>query len=194
MLADAHNYIITNDTAYALNRFVAVIGEIGYQDLAYGGTTPLAVDDVVWALGGKVQPNALSSFRATYGHRDGFNSLALDAEYHVTQRTTLFATYSAGIGTDALGIQQNLSISDIDPAGNSINAETGAPLPIANQFFGVQESLFKFKTLSITAQTNLDRDTIGLAVLAQDQVLLSEAVGVAASFPARCHRQPDMVP
>jgi len=181
VLSNAHNYIVTNDAAYALNRFLAVIGEIGYQDFAYGGTTPIAVKDVVWALGAKVQPNALSSIQATYGHRDGFDSLGLNAAYHVTQRTTLFANYAAGIGTDTLGIQQNLAISDIDLAGNSINAETGAPLPVSNAFFGVQQSLFKFKTFSLTARTELDRDTVSVSVSAQDQTLLSEPVVGASS-------------
>jgi uncharacterized protein (PEP-CTERM system associated) len=181
VLDNGYQRTATTNAEYALSRFVAILGELGYEDISFpAGTPPVRITDAVWAFGVKLTPNALSSVRVTYGHRYGFDSVSLGAAYRLTQRTTLYADYGTQIGSDAQQLQSNLAASDIDQTGSTVDALTGAPLAIANQFFGQPTSLYRYKTLSFSARTVLDRDTINVSVLAQEQTLLSTLPGSTA--------------
>ena len=67
-------FLATNRVEYALNRQIALIGELGYENLRFEGIPPLRISDMVWHVGARWDPNPDSSITVTYGHQNGFNS------------------------------------------------------------------------------------------------------------------------
>ncbi len=117
-------FLATNRVEYALNRQIALIGELGYENLRFEGIPPLRISDMVWHVGARWDPNPDSSITVTYGHQNGFNSAFVSGRYALTARTTLYATYATGLLTDQQQIQNNLDLAAIDPYGNLVNSET----------------------------------------------------------------------
>ncbi len=168
-------FLATNRVEYALNRQIALIGELGYENIRYEGIPPLRISDMVWQAGARWDPNPDSSITVTYGHQDGFNSLYVSGYYAVTARTTLYASYTAGLATDQQQIQNNLDLAAIDPYGNLVNSETAGPLFVSNNLLGLNNNLYRIRTLSVNAVTALDRDTVNLYVFRQEQTPVAVA-------------------
>jgi len=153
-----------------------LLGELGYENIRFEGFPPLRISDMVWRGGARWDPNPDSSITVTYGHQDGFNSLFISGRYALTARTTLYATYSAGLLTDQQQIQNNLDLAAIDPYGNLVNSQTAAPLFVSNNLLGLSNNLNRVRTLSVNAVTTLDRDTIALNVYRQEQTPVAVAM------------------
>ncbi len=168
-------FLATNRVEYALNRQIALIGELGYENLRFEGIPPLRISDMVWHVGARWDPNPDSSITVTYGHQDGFNSAFVSGYYALTARTTLYASYAAGLLTDQQQIQNNLDLAAIDPYGNLVNSETLAPLFVSNNLIGLNNNLNRVKTLTVNAVTAFDRDTVSLYVFSQQQTPVAVA-------------------
>lgn len=174
---DFHHTLGIDEIDYAFTREIAGIVDFGGEDLSFAGTPPIHITDVVWDVGARLTPNPDSTITVRYGHHEGINSFFLDATYAVTARTTIYANYSEGLSTDTGEIVNNLDQAAINPYGQTINAETGAPLLINNGFFGLTGNLYRQKSLSLTSTTALDRDSISLSVMYQNQKEVSAVPG-----------------
>ena len=174
---DSHRDIANYGLAYAINRFVSLIGTVGYEDMSYGASSvngvatsvPYKVSGMIGGAGVKLTPNADSSATITYGWIDGGASFTLDATYKPTARTSLFASSSSGITTNSQQISGFVSDSTINDVGISIDPNTGAPLQFANTLVGGTNQAYRLTRTSVTGVLLLDRDTFSTSVIASEQ-------------------------
>ncbi len=175
VLSNAHRDIFTLDNGYALTRNLILLAKLGYENIHYGGTSPVNLQDAIWNIGVRLTPNADSSITVRYGHEDGFNALTLDASYAPTARTRIFARYSSGLATSGEELQNALATSSVDAGGQTVDAQTGAPLLLGSNFFGTQNDLYKLRTLSLTGVLQRARDVISATISNEDQTVISAA-------------------
>jgi uncharacterized protein (PEP-CTERM system associated) len=174
---DSHRDIANYGLAYAINRFVSLIGTVGYEDLSYGASSvngvttsnPYKVSGMIGGAGVKLTPNADSSATLTYGWIDGGASFTLDATYKPTARTSLYASSSSGITTNSQQISGFVSDSTINDNGISVDPNTGAPLQFANTMVGGTNQAYRMTRTSVTGALLLDRDTFSATVIASEQ-------------------------
>jgi uncharacterized protein (PEP-CTERM system associated) len=174
---NSHRDIANYGLAYAINRFVSIIGNVGYEDLSYGASSvngvatsaTYKVSGMVGGAGVKLTPNADSSATITYGWIDGGASFTLDATYKPTARTSLYASSSSGITTNSQQISGFVSDSTINDNGISIDPNTGAPLQFANTLVGGTNQAYRLTRTSVTGALLLDRDTFSASVIASEQ-------------------------
>jgi uncharacterized protein (PEP-CTERM system associated) len=180
LVQNSYQNFYVDDIGYALTRSLTLLAEGGYEQIAYpNGLPPIKIDDAVWGGGMKLQPNADSTIIALYRHRYGFNAPFVDAVYALTPRTKIYANYSEILSSDTQAVQDTLADVKLDQYGNPVEQQTGAPVLLANQLFGVEDGLFRLKQLTLTATTSLERDTISLMVSHQDYSLVSISPGTS---------------
>lgn len=177
----AYQTFITNKLGYAVTRVVAVFGELGYEDIGYpNGAPPVTIQDAVWAIGTTLTPDPASTITVGYGHRYGFNSAFLDGLYAITARTSVYARYQTGLGTDLQTLQSLVALSGTDPYGRVVDSNTGAPLFIGTPGVGLQGNgtLNRTRIFSAGITTSFDRDTVSLGLNGSDQTAIASATGV----------------
>ena len=161
--------IITNRIAYAVSHSVTVFATLGYQNLVYTGGTNQKVKGLVWNIGTTVALNPDSSITASYGRRDGAESLSFNGNYSVSSRTVITGSYSSSLTTQLQNIQRQLDQGVLNASGLLVNSQTGAPLIIGNSGQAVQPGLFRYDVFNLTVQTTLDRDLLTLALISTTQ-------------------------
>ncbi len=179
VLDGAHRNEAVEDVAYALNRFVALLGRVGYQDILYGGLPVTRIEQGVYGVGLRLTPSPASGLVVRYGHHDGFDSAFLNASYAVTARTRVFAGYSEGLTTDQEQISDTLADSTVDAAGVSLDSNTAAPLVLGDNLLGYQNSLYRLRRFSATAVTSYDLDSLSASVLYEKRTLVASGIGFA---------------
>ena len=68
-----------------------------------------------------------------------------------------------------------MNASVLDPLGNPADPQTGAPLLLAGNFFGVQNNLARVRLGSLTGTLLLDRDTVAVTISRQQRQQLAAA-------------------
>jgi uncharacterized protein (PEP-CTERM system associated) len=174
----AYQNIFSNTTGYALTRFVTVFGQLGYEDIHYGGTTPVRISEPTWAFGTTLTPNPDSSITVGYGHKNGTSSAFLDGSYMLTARTRLSAQYFTGLGSDLQQTQNAVASSVVDDFGNAVDYNTGAPVFITDgaRATNGNNSVYRSKNFVASASTLLDVDTLTLSASYQTQSQLTSTV------------------
>ncbi len=173
VLADAHRDIFSIDNGYAISRTITLLATGGYENIQYGGTAPLHISDAIWDVGVRWTPNADSTLTVRYGHHDGSNSATIDGALAPSPRTRVYVRYSTGLTTGAEQLQNALATTNLDALGNPIDYTTGAPVFVASNFFGVQDSLSRLRRISVSGAYLLDRDTFTATVESDDYKVLS---------------------
>jgi uncharacterized protein (PEP-CTERM system associated) len=160
------------ETRYAITPTIAGLVEFGYERERFNTFPVTDIDGPVWALGARLTPNPDSLIIAKYGRRDGFNSWRVNGNWAVGVRTRLFGTFQETLTTSALSAGDLLSSTTLDPLGNPVDAQTGAPvLPgLANQIIGAQGVLFRQKQGTAGISQTWTRDTISLTATYTDSV------------------------
>lgn len=171
----AYRNLYTIDGAYALNRSIALVGEIGYESLRYAGVSPIQVESPVYQAGVRWTPKPDSSITVTYGRRDGLDSVFVDGSYAPTARTRIYASYSTGL-TSSAEDQQNLLQGATFTGGYVTSAQTGAPLVSTNNAFGTQNAIYELRRLTVTAVLLEPRDTFSLGVTHEDRKVVGGGV------------------
>lgn len=174
---ESHRDIANYGLAYAINRFVSLIGTVGYEDLSYGASSlngvatshPYKVSGMIGGAGVKLTPNADSSATITYGWIDGGASFTLDATYKPTARTSLYASSSSGITTNSQQISGFVADSTVNDYGISVDPNTGAPLQFANTALGGTNQPYRLTRTSLTGALLFDRDTFSATIIASEQ-------------------------
>lgn len=170
---NAHRNEVSLENAYAITRTVAVLGTIGYQNLRYDTIPRTKVDDVLWNVGVRFAPTPEDFISVRYGRRDGFNDFAADASYQTTPRTRVFLRYSNGLSTDLEEASNLLASTQVDNFGNTVDAASGRPvLGTTNNFFGLQNNLFRLRRLSASGALLLDRDAFTLSLVHETRTLV----------------------
>ena len=168
----SYRNLYTISGAYALNRSIALIGEIGYENLHYSATTlgtgAVNVNSPVYQAGVRWTPNADSNIAVTYGRQDGLDSVFVDGTYAPTARTRIYASYSTGL-TSSAEDEQNLLQSASFTGGYATNAATGAPLVSTSNAFGTQNVIYQVQRLSVTGVLLRPRDTYSVGVVHEER-------------------------
>jgi uncharacterized protein (PEP-CTERM system associated) len=172
-----HNYTATNQVNYLLNRAITLFFVLGYENINYGGSNPLNIDDMVWQVGTTLTPDPRTYISLSYGHQNGENNFNLNATYAITARTTLTASYVSQLGTQLQQLQSQLATTTLNNSGGVVNSQTGQPLFIGNNLLGSPTQLYRSTTATFGSTTQLNRDTISLNA----QYVTYSAAGAGAS-------------
>jgi uncharacterized protein (PEP-CTERM system associated) len=188
---DAHNFVTALEARYAVLRSVAVLGEIGYENQQYAGTSPISIDDAIWSVGLRLTPKPDSIVFVRYGHRNGFNSFGLNAGVALGVRTDLFATYRDTLSTSLTEGQDLLATTTTDALGNLVDSQSGAPIVLINSFLGLSNTLYRMRVGTVSLRHYWPRDAFTLSSTwqAQDPVTsasntlpVSSSNGIYATF------------
>lgn len=179
VLAGASGDEVTDWFGYALNRRVLPFGELGYEQATYNTIEHTRINGPIWEIGVQLAPNPDSLISIGYGHHQGVTGFDLVANYAVTPRTRITATYRTGLTSDLQEIQSTLSLTGFDPQGNAVNAATGAPLLLGNSLLGVQNGLYRSRTFTATLTTTFIRDAASLGFQYQSSNTIGTAPGTS---------------
>ena len=179
---NAYRYAVADDVSYALNRLIALIGRLGYEDVNYGGFPPTKINDMLWRAGVRLTPNPDSQIIIGYGHSDGIDSAYVNGSYSPTSRTRIYVSYSSGLTTDLEDIQNTSIVSQYDASGTSFNQLTGGPVSSSAGFFGIDNNLFRLRRFTATGSLLYDRDTYSLTVTNEQRTIVSAATAQSASL------------
>jgi uncharacterized protein (PEP-CTERM system associated) len=182
-LRGAHRILLTDDVSYAVNRFVSVLGEIGYENLSYPQSAYGFVGGV-WSAGVRITPNPQSSLTLEYRHIDGISSPYVHGYWQITPRIRVFGEYSAGITTFEQDQQNALLSGTNDQTGAAASALVAAPLVSNSALFGSNQSLSRAERGSATASFVADRDIITGNVSHQRSSLVGNLLGLPSSVLA----------
>ena len=160
------NYLLS----YALNRFLTVFGEIGYEDLSYAATSVAGVatskgytySGATGQGGIKYTPTELSLISASYGYYDGGGSFSLNGHLHPTQRIALVATSTTGVTTNGQDLANFGSVSSTGSDGVarlSAQGPQGTPLGYALGTSVTNPAPYRLTRSSLSAVYSLERDT-----------------------------------
>jgi len=152
------------ETRYAFTRAIAGLVELGYEQQRFNTVPRTDIDGIVWAVGVRLAPSPDSLIIVKYGRRDGFDSFRVNGNAAVGVRTTVFGSYAERLTTSALNTADLLATTTLDPLGNPVDAQTGAPvLPgLASQLLGAPGQLSKQRSASAGISQTWPRDTIAL--------------------------------
>lgn len=179
----AYRNLALVETRYAITPTIAGLVEFGYERERFNTFPRTDIDGPVWAVGTRLAPNPDSLIIAKYGRRDGFNSWRVNGNWAVGVRTRIFGTYEERLTTSALSAGDLLSSTTLDPLGNPVDAQTGAPvLPaLANQIIGAQGVLFRQKQGTAGISQAWTRDVISLTATYTDSVPYAAATNALAN-------------
>ncbi|HEY2617137.1 MAG TPA: hypothetical protein VGI78_07350 [Acetobacteraceae bacterium] len=155
---NSQQYYVLNRLTYVLNREFSVFGEIGYENLTYGGTPTTRIDDAIWGFGTTWTPNPDSRITIAVRNRYGDTNVDFNGSYQLTARTQIGASYTTGVQSNLQGFQNQLNQATVTPTGQTVNSVTGAPLLVGTNGLGVQAGVFRVKAFNANVTTVLDRD------------------------------------
>ena len=176
----ASRQTVSLDNGFAVTRDVTVLGKFGYETIRYGGIPPFRFNGPLWNTGVRWVPNPDSSIEIRYGYHEGTYSPLVNASYAPTARIRVFVHYAEALTTDVENLQNAVNASVLDPLGNPVDPQTGAPLLLASNFYGVQNNLARVRLGSLTGTLLLDRDSVSLSISRQNRQQLAAASVAAA--------------
>ncbi|MBN9508072.1 MAG: TIGR03016 family PEP-CTERM system-associated outer membrane protein [Alphaproteobacteria bacterium] len=182
VLDGAWDNSVTYEGGYALTRQFTVLATVGWEDLHYNSIPPVDIDDGLWNIGFRYTPNPDSTILFRYGRQQGLTGPFVQATYAPGSHSRLFANYSLTLSTDQQQLAQGLASATFDPLGNPTDATTGAPLLLANNFFGIQTSVYRLEQASAGGTILFDRDTFLVSVNQQRRKPVGSAPGGPAPF------------
>ena len=166
----------TIESAYSVTPRLAALTTIGHEQLSFGGFPPTHIDGVVYGIGARFTPDPDSTIVLSYGRRNGITAPYATILYDITPRTTLSASYTAGLSTVNQEIANSLALSDVNQSGQAVDLRTLLPLVISNPTLGLQNGLFRNKQLTVSLKTDLERDHITLSFNRSEMNLVSQSI------------------
>jgi uncharacterized protein (PEP-CTERM system associated) len=170
------------DNGYSVTRDFSLLGKFGYQTVTYSGFPSYHYTGPLWNAGFRWTPNPDSSIEIRYGQTYGRSSALLNASYALTARTRIFARYSEALGTDQGNLANAVNAAVLDPLGNPVDAQTGAPLMLASNLYGVQNNLAWTKSGSLTGLLEMNRDSLAVSISYQDRQQVAAATAGAGNL------------
>lgn len=169
----AYRNQLEEEIGFALTRRITLLAGVGYQDIRYGGTPVIRVNEPSWNFGARYSPNPDSTITALYGRHDGITSISFDGQYAPTARTRIIGRYSTGITSDIEEAQSVLDSTTVGPTGLVTDTATGAP--VGGSSSGIDNGIYKLKRLSIEALLLQERDTYSASITTEDRTALSNS-------------------
>lgn len=175
-LAGGRRILLTDDISYALTRLVTLLGEVGYEDLAYP-RSDFFYSGPIGSGGVQLTPTRGSSLTVEYRYVDGFGSAFVQGSVQVSPRIRVFGGYSAGISTFEQDVQNTLLDSADDTTGTAASALQAAPLLAADNAFGANQNLNRTHRLDASATYLGTNDTVTLSVQRETTTPVGRQVG-----------------
>jgi uncharacterized protein (PEP-CTERM system associated) len=172
---DIANY----QAGYAITHSIIALASVGWEDITYTGPGAPRFNDGTWSAGLELLPNPDSQIIATYGHQSGATALALNASYAPSASIRLSAQYTDGVTTAAQSLNNALSGASFDATGHPINDVTGQTVQPINNFFGFNGTVYRQRSLSLSASWLLPRDAFQAQVQQQEQTPIGSATAGA---------------
>lgn len=166
----------TLDLGYAYTRSVTLLGQIGHQDIKYGGVRPIRINDVLWSLGVRWNPDPDTTMTLRYGHRDGGDNFSFDGVTAPTARTRVSASYSEAMVSQADELQYALGRTQVAGPSLVVDKVTGMPVLVNNNFAGAQGGLSRTRRATVSAVLLQDIDTFTLTFNRDERTTLSADV------------------
>ncbi len=163
---------------YDLSHSLSVFVSGGHEYIRYTGSSLRAIDDLTWSFGSTWSPNPDSQLTMSYGHLNGINSLSASGHYALSPRTLLTVSYGSTLGTQLEGVQNQLNLAT-SGNGGLVNGQTGGQLFGSTNALAVQNGLFRTTTLTVSAQTALDRDIFSVNLLMAQQATTGVSTGTS---------------
>jgi len=160
------------DNEYAITHSIFILGQFGYEDQTFPGSTASDIRGAIAQGGARYTPNPDTSVSLLYGLRQGTTSFDGNLRFAVTQATSVFITYNESVETTQQLIQQNLG------TGGTSTGAGGPPVPVVNPNFPLQNNVFRFNTLQAGVTSAVGRNTFTLTAYRERQTSLA---GVTSS-------------
>jgi uncharacterized protein (PEP-CTERM system associated) len=178
----AYNRVYTGQLRYAVTNELAVIVDGGWQDAFYNTTPNFSVNDPIWSVGFRYQPDQDSFLTVRYGEYFGRSSWLASGVAAVGVRTRLFGSYSQLVSNSALTLGDTLSTMRVDQYGNLVDSSSGVPAAVAYAapLQNVQSGLFETQRGALAVSQSWPRDNISLGLSYQQQNPIANAPGTQA--------------
>lgn len=152
---------------------LAALTTVGYEDLRFGGTPTVRIEEPVWGVGARLAATPERNLTVLYGRHDGITSPTASLNYALTPLTRVSASYSDGISTSSEDIEQNL-LRSARLQDQVVDARTLLPLPIHNPLLGIQLSLLRIKRLTAGAYLDNKRDHFAATLYREEDLVLAQ--------------------
>lgn len=143
----------TSNYRLRVNRRLSLLSSLGWENI----DDPTLAEETrgfTWNVGFSAQPNSRSSIELTYGREFNTDDIALDANYSLSSRTNLTASYGETLTTSEQLLSDDLSFVIDDGTGTQIDSRSGQVFDPANPNFDFQNSLFRQRILTVGFSTS----------------------------------------
>jgi len=174
---------------YEVTRAASLIAGAGYEALHDQDVPLVNGQGPIWDIGGRLRPDADSSFILVYGRHDRNTDFGGELQWRFTPYTGIYASYTdylsaaqqsliasnaasalAPIGAvSGVNYDQSTVIGVLDdtalggaPGTEATEAPLGIPLGISNNFLPLQNGLFRIKQLNTSVQSALWGNPVAL--------------------------------
>jgi uncharacterized protein (PEP-CTERM system associated) len=158
-LRGGRRVLATDDASYALNRFISLLGQVGYENADYSQAGFRYVG-AVGAAGVRVTPSPNSTITAEYRYVDGVGAPFLYGSWQITPHIRVFGGYSEGIESFDQDQQAQLLAGNLGATGAEASGLIAAPLLGSTGLYAGDQALNKVRRLDASAVYIGSRDII----------------------------------
>jgi len=182
---NSSDYVAQQTLSYALTRWAAVFGQVGYEAISYSSTdTPFKSNAPTWSAGMSFTFGSDGHVKIGYGRRYGDDSITFEGAYALTAKTSISGRIWTGFGTDLQLLQADLANAGVDQYGGFVDVDTGSPIFLGGFGGGAggNQNLYRTQNLSVSLNSVVLDDPVSIGVQATKQTLVATA-GIATAFP-----------
>jgi len=179
-LASGRRVLVTDDASYAVNRYLSLLGEVGYENTVYP-QAGFSYIGGIWAAGVRVTPSTTSLLVAEWRYVDGFGSPYIYGSWQATPHIRLFGGYSEGIETFNQDQQNQLLAGNLDATGAQASGLIAAPLLGSTGLYAGNQALNRVRRLDLNASYVAPRDTITGTFYWQHSRIIGNPYGLPTS-------------
>lgn len=142
----------TSNYRLRVNRRFSLLSSVGWENI----DDPTLTEETrgfTWNVGFSAQPNSRSSIELTYGREFNTDDISLDANYALSSRTSITASYGETLTTSEQLLSDDLSFVIDDGTGTQIDSRTGLVFDPVNANFDFQNTLFRQRVFTLGFST-----------------------------------------
>ena len=174
-LNNAERITLSDEASYAINRYIAAVGQVGYENLSYPNIG-YSYRGPTGSGGATFTPNVTSTLTLQYRYVDGKGGVFAQGSWQVSPRIRVFGGYSEGISSSQQDAQNSLLSADATTTGAGANRLVAGPLLNSASSAGADQQINAVKRLDMSASWLLDRDVFTVSVNHEDRAPVGNAV------------------
>ncbi len=174
-LNNAERITVSDEASYAINRYIAAVGQVGYENLSYPNIG-YSYRGPTGSGGATFTPNVTSKLTLQYRYVDGKGGVFAQGSWQVSPRIRVFGGYSEGISSSQQDAQNSLLSADATTTGASANRLVAGPLLDSASSAGADQQINAVKRLDMSASWLLDRDVLTLSLNHEDRAPVGNAM------------------